>query len=88
MRILVTGGAGYIGSHTLVEILKAGHEAHVVDNFANASPESLTRVRQLANRGFETTEADIRDKAAMAAAVLGLSPVIITTSRPCARTVR
>lgn len=74
MRILVTGGAGYIGSHTLVEILKAGHEAHVVDNFANASPESLKRVRQLANRGFETTEADIRDPQAMARVVRDFAP--------------
>ena len=74
MRILVTGGAGYIGSHTLVEILKAGHEAHVVDNFVNASPESLKRVRQLANRGFETTEADIRDPQAMARVVRDFAP--------------
>ncbi len=52
MAVLVTGGAGYIGSHTLVEVLKAGHEAHVVDNLANARPAALARVKQLANRDF------------------------------------
>ena len=45
MRILITGGAGYIGSHTLVEVLAAGHEAHVADNFSNSCPEALARVR-------------------------------------------
>ena len=74
MRILVTGGAGYIGSHTLVEILRAGHEAHVVDNYSNASPEALKRVRQLANRGFEATEADIRDAAALRRVVADFAP--------------
>ena len=44
MRILITGGAGYIGSHTLLEVLKAGHEAHVVDNLSNASPVALAAV--------------------------------------------
>ena len=66
MRILITGGAGYIGSHTLVEVLRAGHEAHVVDNLGNASPVALARVKQLANRDFGFTRADIRDAAAMA----------------------
>ncbi|MFW9792546.1 NAD-dependent epimerase/dehydratase family protein, partial [Brucella melitensis] len=43
MRILVTGGAGYIGSHTLLAVLAAGHEAHVIDNFSNSHPEALAR---------------------------------------------
>jgi UDP-glucose 4-epimerase len=74
MRILVTGGAGYIGSHTLIELLAAGHEPHVVDSFANSSPEALARVRQLANRDFGVTEADIRDGAAMAAVLADFAP--------------
>lgn len=69
MRILVTGGAGYIGSHALIELLAAGHEVHVVDTFANSSPEALARVRQLANRDFGFDRADIRDAAAMADAI-------------------
>lgn len=74
MRVLVTGGAGYIGSHTLVELLGAGHEAHVVDSFANSSPEALVRVRRLSNRDFGVTRADIRDAQAMAAVVRGFGP--------------
>ena len=74
MRILVTGGAGYIGSHTLLAVLAAGHEAHVIDNFSNSHPEALARVRRLSNRDFAVTEADIRDKAAMAAAVAAARP--------------
>ena len=74
MRILVTGGAGYIGSHTLVEVLAAGHEAHVVDDLSNASPVALDRVRQLTNRDFGFTRADLRDGAAMRALVAGTRP--------------
>ena len=44
MRILVTGGAGYIGSHTMLELLAGGHEIYVIDNFVNASPVCLERV--------------------------------------------
>jgi len=50
MRILVTGGAGYIGSHTCVELLAAGHEVVVVDNLANSSAEALARVRRISGR--------------------------------------
>ena len=74
MRILVTGGAGYIGSHTLLAVLAAGHEAHVLDNFSNSHPEALDRVRRLSNREFGVTRADLRDKAAMAAAVAEARP--------------
>jgi len=74
MRILVTGGAGYIGSHTLLAVLAAGHAAHVVDNFSNAHPEALNRVRRLSNRDFGVTRADLRDRAAMAAVVAEARP--------------
>lgn len=53
MAILVTGGAGYIGSHTAVELLNAGYEIITIDNFSNSSPESLERVRELTGRGFK-----------------------------------
>lgn len=65
MRILVTGGAGYIGSHTLLELLGEDHEVLVLDNYSNSSPESLKRVAQLTNGSFDQVEADIRDAHAL-----------------------
>jgi UDP-glucose 4-epimerase len=61
MRILVTGGAGYIGTHTCVEILDAGHEAIVVDNLSNSKEEALLRVGRIAGRPLKFVRADIRD---------------------------
>lgn len=60
MRVLVTGGAGYIGSHTLVELHSLGHETCVVDNFDNGSREALSRVREISQGSMEVHEADIR----------------------------
>jgi UDP-glucose 4-epimerase len=65
MKVLVTGGAGYIGSHTCVELLAAGHDVLVVDNLSNSSEESLRRVEEIAGRGVEFIKADICDKAAL-----------------------
>lgn len=62
MRLLITGGAGYIGSHTLVEALRADHEVLVLDNFETSEPEALHAVRRLTNRDFGVVEADIRDR--------------------------
>jgi UDP-glucose 4-epimerase len=53
MRLLVTGGAGYIGSHTCLELLQAGYEVVVVDNLSNSSEESLRRVQELAGKALE-----------------------------------
>ncbi|NCA70881.1 MAG: UDP-glucose 4-epimerase GalE [Sphingobacteriia bacterium] len=66
MRILVTGGAGYIGSHTCVELLGAGMEVAVVDNLSNSKEESLRRVRALTGRPLTFFRADLRDQAALA----------------------
>ena len=63
--ILVTGGAGYIGSHTCVELLNAGKEIVVLDNFANSSRKSLERVRQISRKPFAVVEGDIRDQAVL-----------------------
>ena len=65
MAILVTGGAGYIGSHTLVEFLSAGRELVVVDNFLNSKPESLRRVREITGKEVRFYEVDLLDKAAL-----------------------
>lgn len=65
MKILVTGGAGFIGSHTLVELLEAGREVVVMDNFINSKPESLERVRKITGKDFKFYEADMLDTAAL-----------------------
>ncbi|WP_320992418.1 UDP-glucose 4-epimerase GalE [Hungatella sp.] len=65
MRILVTGGAGYIGSHTCVELLNQGQEVVVVDNLCNSSEESLNRVKQITGKNVTFYKADLLDKAAM-----------------------
>lgn len=59
-QILVTGGAGYIGSHTCIELLNAGHDVIVLDNLSNSSVESLTRVQALARKNLTFVEGDIR----------------------------
>ena len=60
-KILVTGGAGYIGSHTCLELLNAGHNVIVLDNLSNSSAESLNRVQQLSQKKLTFVEGDIRD---------------------------
>ena len=65
MKVLVTGGAGYIGSHTCLELLRQGHDIVIADNLYNANPEALKRVRELSKRDFPFYEIDIRDEAAL-----------------------
>lgn len=60
-KILVTGGAGYIGSHTCIELLNSGHDVVVLDNLSNSSEESLNRVQQLTAKTLTFVEGDIRD---------------------------
>ena len=67
--IFVTGGAGYIGSHTCVELLQAGLDVAVFDNFCNSQPESLLRVQRITGRTLRVIEGDIRDRAALEAAL-------------------
>jgi UDP-glucose 4-epimerase len=61
--LLVTGGAGYIGTHTLVELIAAGHAVVVLDDFSNSSPEALARVRAISGADVEFVEGDVRDDA-------------------------
>ena len=65
MIILVTGGAGYIGSHTCIELLNAGYEIIVVDNFSNSKPESLKRVQEITGKALKFYELDILDTTAL-----------------------
>ena len=62
MKILVTGGAGYIGSHTCIELLAAGHDIVVLDNLCNSSPEAIKRVEKITDRVIPFVEGDIRDR--------------------------
>jgi len=64
-KILVTGGAGYIGSHTCIELIKASYEVVVVDNLSNSSLESLKRVEKLVNSSISFYKVDVRDKVAL-----------------------
>lgn len=63
--VLVTGGVGFIGSHTSVELLNAGYDIIILDNFVNSKPESLKRIKELTGKDFKFYQADIRDEEAM-----------------------
>jgi UDP-glucose 4-epimerase len=65
LNVLLTGGAGYIGSHTAVECLAAGHEVVVFDNLSNSSPKALERVTQIAGKQVKFVQGDIRDRVAL-----------------------
>ncbi|WP_020676332.1 UDP-glucose 4-epimerase GalE [Geopsychrobacter electrodiphilus] len=65
MKILVTGGAGYIGSHTIVELLQGGYEVVVYDNLSNSSPEALRRVERITGKSVELIRADVCDRSAL-----------------------
>ena len=62
MKILVTGGAGFIGSHTVVELQNAGHDVVIVDNLCNSSRKSLTRVKKITGKAPVFYKVDIRDE--------------------------
>ena len=64
-NVLLTGGAGFIGSHTLVELLERGYQVAVVDNLCNSCEEALARVKKITGKDFAFYNADIRDRAAM-----------------------
>ena len=61
-RILVTGGAGFIGSHTAVELLEKGEELIIIDNFSNSSPEALDKIKQISKKEFKFYEVDLLDE--------------------------
>jgi UDP-glucose 4-epimerase len=76
MKVLVTGGAGYIGSHTCVELLAAGHEVVVVDDLSNASPVALERIAQIAGRRVEWARARVQDEARVRRVITGVDAAI------------
>ena len=64
-KVLVTGGAGYIGSHTVVVLLEAGLDVVVLDNLSNSKPESLARVQEITGKSLTFIEGDVRDSAVL-----------------------
>lgn len=74
MKIFVTGGAGYIGTHTVLELLRDGHKVCAIDNYCNSSATALDRVRRLANADFRQCEIDIRDQSALAQILCDFQP--------------
>jgi UDP-glucose 4-epimerase len=71
MKLLVTGGAGYIGSHTCVLLLEAGHDVTVIDNLCNSSAVALDRVQELAGKPLRFAQGDIRNQDDLARAFEG-----------------
>src|SRR5215472_16242258 len=67
MNILVTGGAGYVGSHTCVELMGAGHRIVIFDNFSNSNPEVVTRIGRIAGRAPGVVRGDVRNRDQIAA---------------------
>jgi UDP-glucose 4-epimerase len=77
MRVLITGGAGFIGSHTLLQLLRSHHEVLVFDSFYNSSPEVLHRVKRLASANFEVYEGDIRNENRLDEAFASFKPAAV-----------
>ena len=67
MKVLLTGGAGYIGSHTCVELLEQGYEAVIADNYSNSKPEVLNRIEKITGKRVTAYELDTADEKAMTA---------------------
>lgn len=76
MNILVTGGAGYIGSHACVELLNAGHRVRVFDNFSTGKPQALDRVKRITGRDLDVVRGDVRDGPALRSALSECDAVI------------
>ena len=74
MKVLLSGGAGYIGSHTAIELRSAGHDVVIVDNFSNSKPEVLRRLEKITGAPFAFHCADVCDKAAMDKIFAGEKP--------------
>lgn len=77
MRVFLTGGAGYIGSHTLLEVLSEAHEVCVYDNFSNSAPEALARVEQLSNQRFKSVIGDVLDRAQLTKVLTKFKPDVV-----------
>lgn len=79
MNILVTGGAGYIGSHTCIELVKAGHDIVVADNFLNYCMESIRRTRKLCGVEFPFKKIDLTDYEATENCLKSITLIVLST---------
>jgi UDP-glucose 4-epimerase len=77
MTILLTGAAGYIGSHTAVELINAGYEVAIVDNYANSSPQAVARCEEITGHKIPLFQADVADKAALSAIFQQVKPAAV-----------
>ncbi len=77
MRIFITGGAGYIGSHTVVALLEAGHQVEIIDNYSNSSAEVLDRVKQLAGQQCKAHQADVTDLPKLTEILVAFKPDMV-----------
>ena len=82
MKILVTGGAGYIGSHTCVELLNEGYEVVIVDNLYNASEKAVQRVQEITGKELTFYNSDIRDYNAMSSIFSKEKPDAVISAAP------
>jgi len=71
MRVLLTGGAGFIGSHTAVQLIGAGHDVEIVDNFCNSKPEVVRRIQTVTGAAVPVNEIDLRDRVAVSDLIAG-----------------
>lgn len=76
-KVFLTGGAGYIGSHTCVELLESGYDVVVYDNLSNSCRESLKRVEQITSKSIKFIKGDIRDENSLTDAMQGCKAVIL-----------
>ena len=74
MKVLVTGGVGYIGSHTSIELLAAGHEVCIVDDLSNGKIEVIERINRLSNQSLSFIKLDIRDRTSLERTLSKLQP--------------
>ena len=77
--ILLAGGAGYIGSHTAVELLNSGYNVVIVDNYSNSSPEAINRIEKITGKKVIAYEADVKDKVLLSKIFEEIYLVSITT---------
>ena len=76
MQILVTGGAGYIGSHTVVALLEAGHQVVVLDNYTNSSADILKQIEEITGKQCSAYEADVTDAGQLAALMAKFGQIV------------
>ena len=87
LQILVTGGAGYIGSHMVVALLEAGYQLTVLDNYANSSADILKQIEEITGRQCPAYEADVTDAGQLAALMAEIRPMVcfICRTKICSR---